>query len=313
MRKVWRTLLIIIIVLMMIPYFITRDFNQKIPQQPFANSKFYYSDQEVMIHTRIWEPDGEINGQLLLIHGLGASTFSFRHQSEALAQAGYFVVAVDLPAFGYSDRQRGVDHSQQSRADILWQVIDQIEMDYSLENSWSLIGHSMGASTTLALSNQRPLEVSKLVLIAPAITQNNNSIGWLLKSPLGEWLKVYLRYIAINEASFGRLLETASNQPVSDDMITGYLEPLKTKDTNQALLDFVASAKNVLIQDWSSTQIPVLIIWGEQDTWVPYDLINEIAPYISELTLLVLQDQGHLPHEMAYEVVNDKIIEFLNP
>ena len=313
MKKIWRTLLVIIIVLMMIPYFIPRDFNQEIPQQPFTNSKFYYSDQDVMIHTRIWEPDGEVKGQVLLIHGLAASTFSFRNQTEALASEGYFVVAVDLPAFGYSDRQKGVDHSQQSRATILWQVLDQIKADYSLENAWSLIGHSMGASTTLALSNQRPQDVSKLVLIAPAITQNNNSIRWLLRSPLGEWLKVYLRYIAINEASFARLLESASNQPVSDDMVLGYLEPLKTKGTNQALLDFVASAKNVLIQDWSATQIPVLVIWGEQDAWVPYDQINEIEPYIPELTLLVLEDQGHLPHEMAYEAVNDKIIEFLNP
>jgi 2-hydroxy-6-oxonona-2,4-dienedioate hydrolase len=313
MKKVWRTLFIIIIVLMMIPYFITRDFDQDIPQQPFANSKFYYSEQDVMIHTRVWEPTGEIKGQLLLIHGLGASTFSFRHQSEALAQAGYFVVAVDLPAFGYSDRQKGIDHSQKSRANMLWQVMDQIKADYALENTWSLIGHSMGASTTLALSSQRPQDVSKLVLIAPAITQDNNSIGWVLTSPLGEWLKVYLRYIAINETSFARLLETASNQPVSDEMVLGYLEPLKTKGTNQALLDFVASASNVLIQDWSATQIPVLIIWGEQDTWVPYDQINEIEPYIPDLTLLVLEEQGHLPHEMAYEVVNDKIIVFLNP
>ncbi len=313
MKKYKRILLFVVIFILIAPYLISSEFTYDILEKPFSNSMFYKTNKDVSIHTRISQPTQEIKGQIVMIHGLGASTYSFRNQSEPLAQAGYFVVAVDLPAFGYSDRQKGIDHSQLARADMLWQVLDQIEDEYSLDDKWHLMGHSMGASTVLALSNQRPHDVLKLILIAPAITQDNNSIGWLLKSPLGEWLKVYLRYFAINESSFARLLKSASNQPVSDDMIKGYLDPLKIKGTNQALLDLLSSAKNVLIQDWTSNQTPVLIIWGEQDDWVSFDQIDRIIPYVDDLTLLTLKDEGHLAHEMAYQQVNTKIIDFLNP
>lgn len=41
---------------------------------------------------------------IVLIHGFGGSTYSWRFNLEPLAKAGYRVCALDLPGFGYSER-----------------------------------------------------------------------------------------------------------------------------------------------------------------------------------------------------------------
>jgi pimeloyl-ACP methyl ester carboxylesterase len=80
----------------------------------------------------MWKNDDAL-GNILLIHGLGGSTFSFRNNAEALSSAGYNVIAVDLPAFGYSDRKRNIDHSQDNRARLLWLMIEEIEQNNEFE------------------------------------------------------------------------------------------------------------------------------------------------------------------------------------
>lgn len=311
MKRLKRILLAVLLIILLAPYLIPSEFDGVIPQQPYDNSQFFTTDENVTLHYRLWMPETPIKGQILMIHGLGASTFSFRHQTEALKDAGYVVVAVDLPAFGYSDKRRGIDHSQLARASALWQMLDAISQQHDLDDPWTITGHSMGGSTALAMSNQRPLHVSSLIMIAPAITTDNASFGWLFRSFVGQWMKVYLRYFAISEDNFADILDSASNGPVSDETIKGYLEPLMIRGTNRALIDFVATAKNVTIDQWVANDTPMLVIWGEQDQWVSFDQLSIIRPYVKDLTEFSIKEEGHLPHETSYDIVNQTIMDWL--
>ena len=90
----------------------------QLPDKPFANSQYVEVDG-IVLHCRTWNPQAEqYLGKVLLIHGLGASTYSWEQTADALSQAGYWVIAADLPGFGYSSRQSGLDHSQKRRSSI---------------------------------------------------------------------------------------------------------------------------------------------------------------------------------------------------
>lgn len=53
---------------------------------------------------------------VILIHGFGGSTFTWRDTLPALADAGFYAIALDLPPFGLSDKNPELDYSRSSMA-----------------------------------------------------------------------------------------------------------------------------------------------------------------------------------------------------
>jgi pimeloyl-ACP methyl ester carboxylesterase len=98
---------------------------------------------------------------VLLIHGLGASTFSFRHTIPELAQR-YRVIALDLKGFGYSARPQS-DYSLTAQAALVRQVMDRLGVERA-----AVVGHSMGGAVAMRLALGYPERVSRLVLVASA-------------------------------------------------------------------------------------------------------------------------------------------------
>jgi pimeloyl-ACP methyl ester carboxylesterase len=47
---------------------------------------------------------------VLLCHGFPESWYSWRHQLQALAQAGYHAVAPDMRGYGQTDKPEAIDH-----------------------------------------------------------------------------------------------------------------------------------------------------------------------------------------------------------
>ncbi|MDW8479508.1 MAG: alpha/beta fold hydrolase [Xanthomonadales bacterium] len=57
-------------------------------------------------HLRSWPAGIAARGRVVLIHGFGGSSFSWRLTGPAVADAGFDAIAVDLPPWGYSERRR---------------------------------------------------------------------------------------------------------------------------------------------------------------------------------------------------------------
>jgi pimeloyl-ACP methyl ester carboxylesterase len=288
-----------ILFLLILPYFIPRDFSTAIPDQPYSNSVFFTTNDGSSLHGQLFLPEQTLKGKIIMIHGLGASSFSYRNNAPYFAEQGYLVLAVDLPAFGYSSKARGIQHSQIQRADYLWQWLNNIDASFINQDAWHLVGHSMGGSTVLAMANQNPSATASMNLIAGAVTNNNPNVTWILRSPIGEWLKVALRYAIITEDRFASILESAYNQVPDAAAIKGYLAPLQTQGTPTALVEFVMSAQNVLITELNQNNIPLNLLWGEKDTWVDLEQIDIIASHAQVNVLHIFKNEGHCVHETS--------------
>ena len=312
MKKALKIIGFLLLFLLIIPYFIPRDFNNEIPEKPFSNSRFFTVDETIQIHTQIYPNQNEYKGKVVLIHGLGASTSSFRHNAPYLSEQGFYVVSIDLPAFGYSSKDRGVDHSQVNRARMIWEVLNQIDQENMNLDPWHLVGHSMGGSTILAMAEAEPTKVKTLNLIAGAVTTDSSNSSWWINTPLSEWLKIALRYYLISDKQISSILESASLKTPSFDDIKFYIEPLKVKGTINALIDFVKTSDNFLISELSPTDIPINLFWGKKDTWVSVDSIDEIKKYV-EINSIVLFDEGHLVHETSIDFNNKLLESLINP
>jgi len=107
---------------------------------------------------------GEPGGvRMLLLHGWGASAFSFRHAFDRLGRHGARVVAVDLRGFGLSDKPVVAgSYSAASYRDDIDQLFEVLEIQQAF-----LGGHSMGGGVALQYALDRPERVRGLALISP--------------------------------------------------------------------------------------------------------------------------------------------------
>lgn len=274
-------------------------------ERPFDNSEFL-EVEGVTLHYRQWIPE-RVEGSILLVHGLGGSTFSWRYNVESLLEKGYHVLAVDLPAFGYSDRQKGLIHSQENRSLWLWQLLERVAPEV---DTWHLTGHSMGGGTIGAMALMEPCRVASMIYIAGAV--GDRSPGWSRVFRYFPFRQVFslVARVLLRESRIESALTSAYGTRPDREDIMGYLEPLQRRGTATAFADLISSTSMVSIDGLKELKIPSLLIWGEEDTWVPLSQGEALKENLYRAQLLVLES-GHCPQETHPREVNEAIIVFL--
>ena len=58
--------------------------------------------------------------------------------------------------------------------------------------------------------------------------------------------------------------------------------------------------------------MPILIIWGEEDTWVPIAIGEAMTNSFTDVQLITYANVGHLPMEENTEQFNADVISFLD-
>jgi pimeloyl-ACP methyl ester carboxylesterase len=283
---------------------------------PFPESHFD-TVNGVSLHYRYWGVlPTELKGSVLFVHGIGASTFTWRRNVTDLVKAGYRVAAVDLPAFGYSDRRRGLDHRQRTRAGLLWQLLDGIDMKFGppcRPIQWTLVGQSMGGGAVAAMALQQPDRTAGLVLVDAAIylTPSSASHGLVRIRPIRALFEAWLRHALTNRKSLTGLLRTAYQRAPDTADVNGYFVPLQLPGTAEAIIDGLANGTDREPLDIASIMLPTLIIWGANDGWVPLASGRRLASEIPDSELHVISRGGHAPNETEPAQFNRLLLDFL--
>lgn len=300
---------ILFLLLSVLPYLI--------PLQSLEENRYEitYADSEfaeisgIELHYRKWDGSSDNEANVLLVHGLGGSTFTWRYTAPFLQEQGYRVIAVDLPGFGLSERKIGFDHSPEVRAQLLWSFINIIDP----EVRWNLIGHSMGGATVSAMALQYPERVESLTLAAGALARFEPSLltSLLKYPPVSRWFRVLGARLLLNEGRVEQFLFSAYGRNPEPEEITGYYLPLTVAGTDVVLVDLINSAPAPLLHRVGYLSMPVLCIWGENDTWVPLEHGLELSRLIDDAELVVFPEEGHCPMETAPDIFNEELVRFL--
>jgi len=253
---------------------------------PEAPVKLYYTD----------EGKGP---PLLLIHGFGASTFTWRHIAPELALT-HRVIAVDLKGFGQSDKPFDGRYSVFDQAALIAQLIE----DKDLRNL-TIIGHSFGGGVALRLALEADQRfagrISKLVLLDTiAYPQNIPMFFRILDMPLVSHLGVRMvppsvqTRVALRIAYF-------DDSKIDPDEVETYAAPLKTAAGKHAIIH---SARQIMPEDlaqiserYKSIKLPTLILWCDHDRIVPLEVGLKLRRSLPNSTLRLVEDCGHMPQE----------------
>jgi pimeloyl-ACP methyl ester carboxylesterase len=293
----------------LLPYAFTVSKAIEITDLPYEHSHRLVIDG-ISLHYQLLEPsDVPITGSVLLVHGLGASSYSFLSIAPVLKDAGYRVVSVDLPGFGYSSRSPDIDHSQMQRAQLLWQLLDQID---GFSGSWHLVGHSMGGGTVAAMATAQPYRTDSVVFIAGAL-DDQHMVGRNLMHfpPFARWTQLYLERMLGQEDRVAQILQEAYQRNPTAEEITAYLEPLQLPGTARSLTRMVVTAESVNLSALSDLTLPATGIWGEYDTIVPLSQAYTIAQYMDQLVIYVITGAGHIPMETHDDITAQILLDHL--
>lgn len=300
-------LCIIFILPWMIPIETKEDEN--INLQPWPESKFTYLYGN-KIHYRQFQADSTIpyRGKILLVHGFAGSTFVFRKLFPRLQKSGYSVCAMDLPAYGYSERNIKTHQLPDALlAYILIRSLDQQTKDYS---PWTLCGHSMGASVVYDMAAHYPQICSTLILIngVAALRPGNMGTGGFITNPFFlRWTEVFGRYYFFTPETIRKLLHSAYASKPDAEAVEGYLRPLKIPGTARAIVYKFRTAP-ALDSVRISQDLDTRIIWGTEDSWIPLSVGKKFHAEYPFTRLDTIKDAGHCPMETHPDEIMELIM-----
>ncbi len=291
------------------PYFITVERPAADRRALTYDNSEFAAVKDVEIHFRLFEPLGAGEDNVLLVHGFGASTFSWRHTAPALQDEGMRVLAVDLPGFGLSERKQGLDHSPGGRAEYMWLLLD----DLYPGESWHLVGHSMGGAAVTAMALQEPDRVESITLAAGALIGSGRfGPPWLYSyPPLKRWVKVLSTRLLLNQDTIEDMLASAYGRAPAPEEVEGYYLPVTVEGSEVVLADLLGSRFLLPREKLVELDLPVLCLWGEYDEWVPLERGKELAELLPGAELVVIPEEGHCPMETAPHRFNPELLRFL--
>ncbi len=242
---------------------------------------------------------------VVLVHGLGASTFSFRRNIEVLAKR-FRVIAVDLPGFGYSTRS-APDMSMTAQVNYLASFLEAMGVSQA-----ALIGHSMGGLIVQRFAATYPERVDKLVLINSATQEVMRRAAWS-SATLAPFLPMVFAVMSSARSIRRWWLSFAvyDSAFVTGDVMTGYGAPGQVRGHVRATQRwFVDRGKDVPF-DPRAISAPTLIVWGEADRVLRPRLGYRLQRQIPNAQLIVIPKAGHWTPEEQPETVNQALLDFL--
>lgn len=315
LKKIFISALIISLLLSIIPYLIpTHNFPTIWEYRKFFPESKFIQINGIWLHYRTFEPKQSYQGSICLIHGFSGSTFSWRKNTKALQDEGYQVLCVDLPAFGFSDRNtHNWNESNQKRIQTIWQLLELINP----KAQWHLMGHSMGASYVWNVALYKPDRVGKIICVDGLPSRFKNfrraALSLLLKYPPAKrWLQIIAENFLYTETQFHKLLEGAYAQKPDSQAVAGYLTPFRIKGTTEAIVStFEHTPTDTLTKNLNYQDLPILLIWGEKDAWIPKSIAEKFVALNPSVQMQTIPQAGHCPMETHPEIFNQLVITFL--
>jgi 2-hydroxy-6-oxonona-2,4-dienedioate hydrolase len=204
--------------------------------------------------------------------------------------AGFHVYAIDFPGHGLADKTDGIDYRPKGFADFIAGVLDELGVLNAV-----VAGTSLGGQVAARLACDRPDLVSAVVLIgtmgiaelpdenkvAPENVSNGseeavrNKLGFLVSDP--EMVSdAWVREESMINSSAGAAAALAA----AASLLNSEANADRQHDRIRA----------------ERPDLPVLIVWGEDDRWTPLSMGHKSHDLLPGSRLVVMPGCGHAPY-----------------
>ncbi|HKR30725.1 MAG TPA: alpha/beta hydrolase [Terriglobales bacterium] len=240
---------------------------------------------------------------LLLLHGIVASSFSFRLVSRELSRE-FRLFVPDL-------RVAGADASLRATATRILELLD-----HECIESADLLGSSHGGAVAMELTAMAPERIRRLILVSPAnpfARGYHRVVNFYLSRPGGIVIRLApFAPIPIWEYAMQRMCGRTSR--LATEMALGYRQPLRergmTTHIRSSLQTFTAEIEALREKLPDLRKIQTLLIWGDSDPVVELGSGHQLQQALGA-EMAVMPGIGHLPYEESPEKFNRIVLNYL--
>jgi magnesium chelatase accessory protein len=240
---------------------------------------------------------------ILLLHGTGASTHSWRGLIPLLSD-NYTVIAIDLPGHGFTSMPQADEvptlFSIPGMAAGVAELMTQMQIKPDI-----IVGHSAGAAVACMLSLNGHFQPQRLVSLNGALLPLDGVAGQIF-SPLAKvlikapWVPELFAWQAARPSVLQKLMEGTGSQ-LDEEGRKLYQTLISNPSHAQAALYMMAHWDlHAFWERLPSLQDPLSLIVGSQDWIVPPSVAYRVAETLSHLRtqdVISLPNLGHLAHE----------------
>lgn len=247
---------------------------------------------------------------VLLLHGLPAQSYSWRHVIETLGKEGFRAIAPDWLGFGYSAKpdRREFSYSTDAYIAALTDVLDALELPLV-----TIVAQGFLGSVGIQFALRHPDRVDRLAALNTPLV-STAKLPWKIRQ-LG--VPLMGEMMTQDPLLVDRTLEGGGGYRVEDADLDVYRRPfLRSSDAGRSLFTIVkklqlADAVAEIEPGLKQWQKPLLLAWGDRDRWLPSAQAEALAQQIPGADFVSLEETGHYPQEDWHEKVSTALVDFL--
>ncbi len=255
---------------------------------------------------------------VVLLHGFPEMWWSWRHQIQPLAEAGFRVVAPDQR--GYNETGKEGPYDLETLSGDVCKLIDALG-----EKKARIVGHDWGGAVAWYLGVRRPEHVERLAVLNcphPLLMRSG-----LLKprQALRSWYMFFFQIPALAEwlltkdgaVNLLRMLKgnVVNREHYSDEELQPFADAIQKPGAAKAMVGWYRAMPGQLFKPPPVAPIDVetLLVWGMKDTALGYDaLVPGTEKWVKNLTVKRVENAGHFVQSDAPAEVNRALIDFLS-
>ncbi len=227
--------------------------------------------------------------EALYLHSVPTSSDDW---GELLELAGG--IAPDLPGFGRSSKAGNLDYSLAAFVSFVAAFLDALQLPRV-----TLVGHGWGAAIGLMFAQRHPERVDRLAIIDAIPLLDGFTwprvAGWWRRPGVGELLMG-----SVNRWLLARMLRSGCVNPEawSDARIDAVWDQFD-QGTQRAILRLHRSVDTAALAqagaELEQLSQPALVVWGEQDPWIPAAFADAYGRRLQAATVERVPGAGHWP------------------
>lgn len=234
---------------------------------------------------------------LILLHGTGAATHSWRDLAPLLAER-FTVVAPDLPGHGFTTGRPVGGLAMPAMARAVGDLLGTLGLSPEL-----VVGHSAGAAIGVRMVLDGRVQPNAVVGLNPALMPFPGLAAKLFPT-LARMLFVnpfaphVVAGLVRGPGDAGRYVEQATGSRIDPVGVGYYRRLFSTSDHVAGALTMMAAWDlDAFARDLPRLGVPSLLIHGAADAAIPLSSVKAAAALIPDSRVEVLPGLGHLAHE----------------
>lgn len=230
---------------------------------------------------------------ILALHGISDSLHTW---DGWVAQIGehYRFVRLDLPGFGLTGPVVDGCYSRE----MYIQFIDAFVNELGLK-TFTIVGNSLGGAIAWNYALRFPEKVTGLILIDPA--GYHIELPWpltILNTPGLRNAAAFISPRFVYSMSLKQVLGDPSK--ATDELVDRFYELSLRPGNRRALIDVFSNLQHLnddpsFSRTIAGLRVPVLLLWGEEDRWIPVSQVSLWQQDVPGLQAIVYPGVGHIP------------------